>query len=257
MSLLKLPKKGKAMVVTDIHGNLTDFEKLLEIWKKFKDKDKQNHLILTGDYIHSRSKTKDNSIKILDSVKWHYEHCKNFHVLPGNHEWSHILDLDIYKSGVNQTQEFKLKLQDKFNQTWMHKLDLYVNFFKKLPLAVKTKNGVFISHAAPARNINDIDDIINITAAGYGTNNKNLFELLWNRYQRDYDERDIEIFLEKVACKVSVVGHTPVDCYEIIGKQLILSSSFGPGKKCYLELDLEKDITDVDDLIGMIKHLEK
>jgi len=252
-SIIELPGKGKALIVTDIHGNLSDFEKYMEIWENFKDKN--NHLILTGDCIHTLSGGKDNSIKILESVVRHYEQEENFHVLLGNHEFSHVSGEDVHKSGINQTKRFKMYLELKFFSNWKHKLNFYINFFKKLPLAAKTKNGVFISHAAPVKNINDINDIINITDDGYVPHNEKLYQILWNRYPGDYNEDDIDVFLEKVGCKFSVVGHTPVDGYKVIGNQVVLSSSFGLGKKCYLELDLEKEISGVKDLVGMIKYL--
>ena len=253
-SLIELPRKGKALIVTDIHGNLTDFEEYMRIWNKLKGRD--SHFILTGDYIHSMFTTKDHSIEILDCIKWHYEHTKNFHVLLGNHEWSHISGMAVYKSGINQKREFERLLKHKFGTGWEHQLSLYIDFFKALPLAVRTQNGVFISHAAPAKKISGIRDIIQLKEMGYGRDNEILFELLWNRHPEDYGKRDIKDFLAKVGCEVSVVGHTPVNGYAVIGNQIVLSSSFGLGKKCYMELDLEKDIKDVNDLIVMIRYLD-
>ncbi|ODS35730.1 MAG: hypothetical protein A7316_03360 [Candidatus Altiarchaeales archaeon WOR_SM1_86-2] len=46
-SLIELPRKGRTLIVTDIHGKLADFEKYMKIGNEFKDK--ENHLILTGD----------------------------------------------------------------------------------------------------------------------------------------------------------------------------------------------------------------
>ena len=68
--------------------------------------EKNNHLILTGDFIHSCYE-EDGSLEIINSVKQHFENEKNFHVLLGNHEWAQILDESIYKGGLNQTQDFK------------------------------------------------------------------------------------------------------------------------------------------------------
>ena len=253
-SLIELPKKGKALVITDIHGNLTDFEKYMRLWDGFRCKD--NHLILLGDFIHGISNAKDDSLKILDMVKQHCEQEENFHVLLGNHEWVHVSGEDVFKMGVNQKLRFESYLKMKFWSGWKHELNKYLEFFKKLPLAVRTKNGVFISHAAPVKNINDINDIINITDDGYLPYNKNLYEILWNRHTEDYTTEDIDLFLKKVGCRFSVVGHTPVDGYEIIGNQMILSSSLSTGRKCYLKLDLEKDVNDIKHLTGMIKELE-
>jgi serine/threonine-protein phosphatase PP1 catalytic subunit len=36
--IVELPKKGHAIIVTDIHGNLTDYNKYLELWKKYGEK---------------------------------------------------------------------------------------------------------------------------------------------------------------------------------------------------------------------------
>ena len=253
-ALIELPRKGKALIVTDIHGDLTDFEKYMSIWNKFKVR-KENHIILTGDYIHSMFTAEDNSIAILDSVMWHYKHTNNFHVLLGNHEWSHISGVAVYKSGINQKHEFELLLKHKFGTEWEHQLSIYIDFFKALPLAAKTQNGVFISHAAPVKKISGIEDIIQLKELGYGLTNRNLFDLLWNRHQVDYNKKHIKDFLAKVGCKVSVVGHTPVDGYAVMGNQIVLSSSFGSGKKCYMELDLEKEIKKVDEVIKMIRYL--
>jgi len=252
-SLIGLPGKGKALIVTDIHGNLADFERYMEIWNDLKRR--ENHLILTGDYIHGMFGVEDGSIEILGKVMGLYNE-DGVHLLLGNHEWSHIAGEDVYKAGVNQTLEFESRVEEKFGEDREHQLGLYIDFFKKLPLAARTENGVFISHAAPARNIGGIEDIINITGEGYEMDNDNLFELLWSRYPGDYDEKDIDIFLEKVGCKVSVVGHTPVDGYRVIGNQIVLSSSFSAGRKAYILLDLEKEIKDVDDVVGMIEYFE-
>jgi serine/threonine-protein phosphatase PP1 catalytic subunit len=60
-------------------------------------------------------------------------------------------------------------------------------------------------------------------------------------------------FLEMVDCQAMVVGHTPVDGYKLKGNLLILSSSYGKGRKVYLDLDLKKEITGGRDLESMIK----
>ena len=59
----------------------------MDIWKEFKDQN--NHLILTGDFIH-RCYQIDGSLEIIDSVKKDLENEKNFHILLGNHEWVQI-----------------------------------------------------------------------------------------------------------------------------------------------------------------------
>lgn len=249
--LIKLPRDGLALIVTDLHGNINDFDKIIEIWGDLSTNKK--HLILTGDFIHAMGSENDHSLEILNVVR---DYCQfdNFHLLLGNHEWATITNCSVYKGGVDQSLNFEELLKNKFGGEWKHKLEEYTNFFKELPVAVKTDNGVFISHSGPPKNLNSIDEIMNMTQKGY-SDNPQLFELLWNRYG-DYTKTDVDNFLHKVGCKAMIVGHTPVKGYKLIRNQLIVSSSYSKGKKAYVELDLEKEIRGGRDLKKMVKYFK-
>lgn len=252
--LVELPKKGKALIITDIHGNLTDFKKFMNIWEYFESYE-DNHLILTGDFIHAMGLENDQSIDIVEYVKYKYENFRNFHVLLGNHEWATISNKSVFKAGINQTHNFDELLRDKFGSKYRQKLDGYIEFFKELPIAVRTANKIFISHAGPPNNIRSLDEIINITRKGYN-NNSTLMQMLWNR-KEDFTEDDLKSFLKKVDCQMMIVGHTPVDGIKLIYKnQLVVSSSYGKGKKAYIELDLENDIKKSKELLKMVKYLK-
>ena len=73
--LIKLPLKGKALIITDLHGNLEDYERYMDIWKEFEDKN--NHLILTG-ILFTACNLNDGSLEIIDSVKWLFENEEKF-----------------------------------------------------------------------------------------------------------------------------------------------------------------------------------
>lgn len=245
--LVTLPRRGRAMVVTDLHGNLEDFKKIMNMWGKCFNH--QCHLILTGDFIHAMGRENDHSIEIIEEVQYYTAKYDTFHPLLGNHEWATITKILIYKGGVNQNLTFEALLKETFPDAWEEKLEEYINFFQTLPVAVRTENGVFISHAGPV-NVNSIQDIINLTRNGY-LDNQSLYDLLW---RRDPKKRDVNQFLEKVDCQAMVVGHTPVDGYKLKGNLLILSSSYGKGRKVYLDLDLEKEIAGGRDLESMINY---
>ncbi len=251
--LVELPRKGTALIFTDIHGNITDFKKFMDIWDSFED-DVDNHLILTGDFIHAMGLDNDQSVEILEYVKFKYENSNNFHVLLGNHEWATISKKALFKAGINQTHNFEELLREKFPDDFKKKLDEYIEFFKELPIAVRTDNRIFISHAGPPHDIQSLDEIANITSEGY--NNTKLLEFLWNR-KDNFNKQILKSFLETVDCKMMIVGHTPVDGIKLVYKnQLIVSSSYGKGKKAYVELDLEKDIRKSKDLLMMVKYLK-
>ena len=250
--LVELPKKGKAIVVTDIHGNIDDYNKYIDIWQEYRNDN--TYFIITGDFIHAMGKKDDKSIEILDSVKNYWENNENFYPLIGNHEWSTISNISVYKGSINQTLNFEELLRDRFGSKWKKKLVEYQEFFKKLPIAIRTANKVFISHAGPPKNIKTLNEIINIADNGYLKNNK-LYQILWNR-EEDYTENDLKSFLRTVSCNAMIVGHTPVDGVKLINdKQLIVSSSYSQGKKEYIELDLEEKIKDARDILKMVKQL--
>lgn len=95
--LIELPKEGKAIVVTDLHGNLNDYNRYIGIWEKYRDNDNNTHFILTGDFIDAMGIKDDRSIDILESVKYNWENSKNFHIIRGNHKWSVISSLSVLK----------------------------------------------------------------------------------------------------------------------------------------------------------------
>ncbi len=250
--LVELPKQGKAMIVTDIHGNLNDFNRYMAIWQNYTEED--IHFVLTGDFIHAMGLENDMSIEVLEKVKYHHENCEYFHALLGNHEWATISGLSVYKAGINQTLEFEHLLMDRFNNEWKVKLSEFDDFFKKLPVAVKTDNKVFISHAGPPVGIKSIDDIINIADDGY-LNNDRLYQILWNR-ETDYTINDLKGFLRAVGCNAMIVGHTPVNGIEFVDDlQMIVSSSYSAGRKNYLVLELKSKIRDARDMLNMVHEL--
>jgi serine/threonine-protein phosphatase PP1 catalytic subunit len=249
--LIELPKTGKAIVVTDLHGDLKNFRKIIDIWQNCEGK---CHLIITGDFIHSFKNVSDESIEIIDQIQYWIKRSNYFHVLMGNHEWATVNRITVYKGDLNQSLNFELLLKKTFEDCWSEKMDEYKDFFKKLPLAVRTANKVFISHAGPIKNVNGIDDIKNITEKGY-LDNENLYGLLWNRWG-DYDKKDVDDFLKKMDCNAMIVGHTPVDGIKLIGNQMVVSVSSTKGKRAYVDLDLEKDIKRGRDLLKLVKYFK-
>lgn len=221
----------KAMIVTDLHGNYKDFKKYFRIWVE-SDIEK---FILTGDFIHANNPEEDGSVDIMKFLNL-LKNCNNFHVLIGNHEQAVLDDTGVYKNGVNQTEEFYelLKKED-------YPLEEVRDYFKTLPVCIQTPNKVFISHAGPPKFKEDYYE---------------RDEFLWNR-PGDFNKKDLNVFLEEVCCNAMIVGHTPVDGIKRVGKQLIVSSSYGLGKKAWIELDLESEINGIDDILPMVRYLEE
>lgn len=250
--ILNLPAQGKALIITDLHGNWEDYQKYQKKWDKYLEED--NFVIITGDIVHNTSPEKDGSVEMLESVQ---EYCQldNFHLLLGNHESCHITGKHIYKGISDQKKDFEELLKLKFGYKWVEKLDEYVEFFKRLPFAVKTRNGVIISHGGPPLDSVNLEELETVNNEDYLLNEK-LKGLLWRR-EFECTQKELEQFLKLNQAKFHVVGHTPVDGFQVnYKKQLILSSSYSRGRKAYLEMDLEKELNNMKKLTEMIKILE-
>lgn len=248
--LVKLPKKGRLLIFTDIHGNLQDYEKFLKIWDS---NDSDCYIVIAGDFIHSIYK-KDYSIEILEDIIEKYKKYDNFIPLLGNHEWSHIVGANVFRGTINLKYDFEQMIIDKKSSLEPY-LSNYVEFFKSIPFFVQTENGIFISHAGPSKRISSINDF-NSVVEGEEFLNEDIHSVLWSRPKHDYDENTVSDFLNLVGSNVMVVGHTMVDGCETFGNQLILASSFSSGDKAYLDVDLSKDINGMDGLIEYIKFLD-
>ncbi len=248
--LIQLPDKGRVLIFTDVHGNIEDYNKYLDKWDS---NDSDCHIVIAGDFIHSIYK-QDYSIEILEDIIEKFKKYDNFHPLLGNHEWSHIANANLFKGTINQKKDFEEMIVERKSSLEPY-LSNYITFFKSIPLFVQTENGLFISHAGPSKKIETYEDYEYVVEDD-DYYNELIFSVVWSRPEKDYSEYDVSNFLDIVKSNVMVVGHTIVDGYRIFGKQMILGSSFGSKKKLYLDIDLEKPINNMDDLVGKLKPLD-
>lgn len=249
--LVELPDHGRLIVVTDLHGNLDDYNHYLNLWD---ESDSDFHIVFTGDLIHGLDDSSDGSVEILDDAMVKSKEFSNFHVLLGNHEWAHITNQNIYKNQKPLLIEFKNLISYKYGFIEPY-LTNYIKFFKTMPYFVKTANGLFISHSGPSDKVKSIEGFNKIFKSDYSS--PILYDFLWNRYYRvtDYIKSDVERFLDIVDSKVMVVGHCPVESYKVFGKQIIMSSSFETKIKTYLDIDLSMEITDIKDVQKQLKFI--
>jgi serine/threonine-protein phosphatase PP1 catalytic subunit len=247
--LIELPDYGRLIVVTDLHGNLDDYEAYLDLWD---ENDSDCHIIFTGDLIHGLDMDTDGSVEIVEDAMAKSRRYSNFHTLLGNHEWAHITHNEIYKSGEDLLMNFKNLIA--FRKGFIEpSLTEYIKFFKTMPYFAKTANGLFISHSGPSAKVRDIEGFNHIFVWEYSS--PILYDFLWNRFTKvsDYTREDVRRFLDIVGSKYMIVGHCPVESYEIFGDQMIVSSSFNTKVKTYLDIDLSSEINSMKDVQKQLK----
>lgn len=252
--IIRLPKKARVLVVSDIHGNYDDFSKYIELWKK---SGRDTHIVFLGDLIHGLNPETDNSIEILYEVSKLMQD-NTFHVLMGNHEWYQIYDYPIYKNGIDQTEEFKEGCKERSGLTLDFCKDI-MNSFQKIAIA---PNGLVMTHAGPHRRINNIlKDMKGLTLSPV-FNQKEIdeaFEMMVFARPNDhlgYSEKDIKDFLDAVGGTAMIVGHTPVGGYKVFGNQVIMDSSFATEEKYYLSMLTDKKCENVNDIVKNLMKME-
>jgi serine/threonine-protein phosphatase PP1 catalytic subunit len=178
-----------------------------------------------------------------------FEDYGNFHLVLGNHELCHILNKDIYKNRVNQKKAFEKLLFSYYGNK--ESLEEYIDFFKKWSIAIKTENGIFISHGGPSytHSLKDLE----LDSKDFDYKSFLVDDLLWRRFHH-FREKEIDEFLRAIGSKFMVVGHTRVKGFQVHGKQLIISST-GKNNKAYLNLNLNEKITSMEQLTGSINFL--
>ena len=247
--LIELPDYGRLIVVSDIHGNLEDYNRYVNLWD---ENDPDFHIVFLGDLIHAVGDD-DKSIEILDDAIEKSE-CPNFHTLLGNHEWAHIVNSEIYKNGEDLIRKFEnlVSYRKGFIEP---SLTNYIKFFKTMPYFVKTANGLFLSHSGPSYKVKSIEAFNKIFESDYSS--PILYDFLWNRYNNftHYTKSDVDNFLEIIDAKHMVIGHNVVESYKLYGNQMILASSFYTKVKTYLDIDLSKELNSMKDLQKQLKFL--
>lgn len=249
--LVELPDHGRLIVVTDLHGNLDDYNRYLNLWD---EGDEDFHIVFTGDLIHGIDEQTDGSVEIVDDAMAKAKEFSNFHTLLGNHEWAQMTNTPIYKNFRPQLLDFENLVAYKKGHIEPHLTD-YIRFFKTMPYFLKTANGLFISHSGPSAKVHSIEAFNKIFESDYSS--PILYDFLWNRYDSfyDYTEEDVDRFLGIVGSKAMLVGHCPIESYDMFGNQIIMSSSFNTEVKTYLDIDLSAEINDIRDIQRNLKFI--
>ena len=131
----------KLMIVSDIHGNQHDFDRVINRYNHFKRKGEVDQLVFLGDMVHSFNYKKDASMAILNELMTLgvNQPGSDLLCLMGNHELVHLFHIPLRKGNW----EFNKGLEWKMAKNRAE----YHRFLGEMPMAVRTSGGVLINHA--------------------------------------------------------------------------------------------------------------
>lgn len=265
--VIRIPAQGRAILSTDLHGNLGDMQRVVAAFRQALAEERgQAYLIFTGDLVHGPCYPRDNwpehlgdyypdqSVELIEAFEaLQREFPGRVFSLIGNHEHSHIGGPHTRKFHKipSETEHFERSLGPRRTKQ-------FKELVRSLPIAAVIGKGVVVTHGAPRVLEATFAEICAVEYAGHEEKQIRemltvpiLGEMFWCRSAGPLVVRR---FLQRMEVggqqnHVVVFGHDPVRRgYLREGdEQLCFSTSFGlrNGRKVYLDLSLTREYRSV------------
>lgn len=267
--VLIYPPEGKLLFATDLHGQLSDFRRMINHYRCRREQGEDIYLLFAGDFVHGPNYTKDEwpemlgdfhtdgTLQILEELEELMAYDDRVRSLLGNHEHAHIGGPPTTKFHWDPNEVEHLEhLLGKERSARARAL------FRTFALAALTPCGILFLHGAPNVHTGDFSDVANAKLEGHENvsilelfNVPVIGEILW---ARGADVQVTEQFLERMTFEdirphVVVFGHDIIreGFYRETSNQLIVSTSFGLKchRKTYCEIDLSRQYYNSSDLV--------
>lgn len=207
-NVVHLPVQGDLIVVGDIHGDRENFERIVHWAALHRHRDRY---IVFQEVIHGGpldAQGTDQSFRLLEEVaalKVRYK--SQVQMVLSNHDLCEILGSTISKGGQNASLPFWKGIEGAYGAVWPEVHGAYRRFMAALPLAVRTPQGIVVSHSTPQGDaMKSFDCSIferSLTMDDYVPGGS-IYALVWGR---NHDQRCADEFAKCVGAEVLVTGH--------------------------------------------------
>src|SRR3954468_3600751 len=251
---IHLPAEGEIWISGDIHDHRRNFEKF--ITAADLDNNPQRHIVL-HELIHGEhfdaGGAEDSWKMLVQAAELKCDPPRQVHFLLANHDLAQIHGEGIMKGGVSVCEGFNKGVRRDFKDHATGVQVAITEFLLSLPLAIRTGNGLFISHSIPGESDLPTFDFTvfdrELTAADYKRRTGPVYQLIWGRKMGP--EAAIT-FAERVGAQLLIPGHQPQEAgYATVGdRMIILASDHNQG--VFLPLSLSENY-DLDKLVANIQ----
>ncbi len=209
-NIVYLPPRGEVIITGDMHGCRENFERIV----KHADlsRNPNRHLVLHELEHGGPMDEEDGCLSfelIEEAAELKIQYPNQVHVILANHDVAEMLEIQLYKGTTNQTQKFREGLIHAYGDRHMEVKRAYCEFFKSLPLAIRTPNRVWISHSTPHLDaLPDFDYSIferELSDEDF-RRESSVYSFLWGRNQ---SEMAAKIFARHMDVDLLIVGHQP------------------------------------------------
>lgn len=230
---VRLENCAEVLVAGDLHGHVAHFQSLLKVADLANNP--ARHFVMQ-EVIHGKfryPKGGDKSHQLVDlfaALKAQFP--KQVHYLPGNHELAQWTDRPVLKADENQNALFREGVTEAYGPTFGPQVyAAYMELFRACPVALRTPNGVLLSHSLPAARFLPLFDPARLERDTYEPEDLqpggSVHSLLWGR---DTTPDAAANYLRKMGCELLVSGH--IACNEGFAvpndRQVILDCAESP-----------------------------
>jgi len=206
-NLVELPSRGDLFFTGDLHGSMENFSLILKYADLKNHPDR--HLIL-HEVVHQLELGQDQSFRLLEKVAaLKAKYPKRVHFLMGNHDLAEVQGREIFKGGICLNLLFDNAVEHAYGKRKEEVKAKYMEFLKTIPLAARTKHGVFLAHSTPEGRDVPAYSLSYFTKTPEPSDylpHSLMEKMIWGR---DYAPATADAFAERVGAEVFLVGHTP------------------------------------------------
>ncbi len=251
-SLLEFGSAGQVVMTGDLHGNLKNFEKLQQFCALERSPGRS---VILHELIHEDVNWPDQldlSIDLLlQAAQWKCQFPDSVYFLQSNHELAQLRGQEITKGGRSVLYDFELGVEHRFGQEAGLVLAAVGDYISALPLAARTKSGIFMCHSLPDPLLIDSFDTSvferELTPEDLSPGGS-AYALVWGRF---HSAGSVESFAQRLGVEYFIIGHTPQEeGHTTVGRLIILASEHNHGT--FLPIDLSREYS-LEDLQNGIR----
>lgn len=200
--------EGEIIVSGDIHGNRRGLAKIIGYAAL---NNSRNRCLVIQEIIHGPldpASGHDRSVELmLRAARLKINYPEKVLFLLGNHDVAQLAGGEITKEGRGVCNAFAAGLADAFGEEAEEVMQAVFEFIRSMPLAVRSRNGVFIAHSLPSPGRMEAAGV-EILQRPYVFNDfhrgGSVYDWTWGRNQTD---EQMDALARKLDVKFFILGH--------------------------------------------------
>ncbi len=231
------------MVTADLHGNRTNFRRILEIADL--ETHPHRHLVFQevchGGPTYPKAGGCMSHLMLEDIAQLIVEFPNQVHFLISNHELAELTDYPIMKGGRMLNLMFRCGMGQMYGDAVPMIRAAQLEFLASLPIAIRIGKQIMVTHSLPKQcdtepfDISIFDRELNSHDRACGGS---LHRLVWGR---DFRQENVDNLAKQLGVELFITGHEPcqhgfaspnsrqivLDCCSRLGKYMMIPMSDG------------------------------